>query len=209
MSSLAQQEANRANSLSSTGPKTEEGKQRSSLNATSHRFTGQLIVVSANETAAYENHCLAYLEQYQPKTHEETDLVQQFADQHWTLHQIAAQQISVLSLLNLTISEMMQKGAELDAINAATAAFYKQISTLGTYEQRRRRAAAETRARFEELVAKHEEELQKAAQICTSLKAQAKPFNPQEFGFVHSLSEIEAFLTREARRADAKKPIQK
>ena len=207
MSSTAQLEANRTNSLASTGPKTEEGKQRSSLNATSHGFTGQQIVVSANEKAAYENHCLAYLEQYQPKTHEENDLVQQFADQHWTLHQIAAQQISVLSLLNLTMSKFMQEGAELDTIHAATAPFYKQLSTLGTYEQRRRRAAAETRFRLNELIAQREVELQKAAQICTSLKAQAKPFNPQEFGFVHSLPEIEAFVAREAYRADAQKPV--
>ena len=206
MSSAAQQEANRKNSLASTGPKTEEGKQRSSVNATSHGFTGQQIVVSAHEKAAYENHCLAYLEQYQPKTHEESDLVQQFADQHWTIHQIAAQQITVLSLLNVTMSKFLQEDTDLDTINAATATFYKQLSTLGTYEGRRRRAAAETRARLDELITRRKEQLQNAAQLCTNLKAQGKPFNPQEFGFVYSLPEIEAFLSREACRADAKKP---
>jgi hypothetical protein len=209
MPSTAQLEANRQNSLSSTGPKSEEGKQHSSLNATVHGFTGQQILVSAAEKTAYETHCISYIEQYQPKTHEETHLIQQYADQHWTLHQIAVQQITVLSLMNLTYAKLMREGADLDIINATTAPFYKQLGTLGIYEQRRSRAATATLAAFKELAAQHQAKLEEAAQICTKLKAQSQPFHPLEFGFVHSLPEIEAFLTREARRADLKKPLAK
>ena len=39
---------NRANAQRSTGPKTEEGKQRSSLNALRHGLTGQTIILNLN-----------------------------------------------------------------------------------------------------------------------------------------------------------------
>jgi hypothetical protein len=44
MASVAQLAANRANARLSTGPKTAEGKDRSSLNAIRHGFTGRLLV---------------------------------------------------------------------------------------------------------------------------------------------------------------------
>jgi len=44
VTTLTQIEANRRNSLLSTGPRTAPGKARSALNATRHGFTGQLAV---------------------------------------------------------------------------------------------------------------------------------------------------------------------
>lgn len=40
-------EINRTNAQNSTGPKTEAGKQRSSLNALRHGLTGQIVVMPA------------------------------------------------------------------------------------------------------------------------------------------------------------------
>src|SRR5271168_4764356 len=93
-------EINRQNAQSSTGPKTEEGKQRSSLNAVKHGFTGQTLILSPEEKEAYEFHVLAFTDQYKPATHEETDLLQQYADLRWSLHQIAIQQSNVFAILN-------------------------------------------------------------------------------------------------------------
>jgi hypothetical protein len=44
MTSAAQLDANRANAFRSTGPRTTEGKARSSQNAVKHGFTGRLLV---------------------------------------------------------------------------------------------------------------------------------------------------------------------
>jgi len=44
VTTLAQIEANRRNSLLSTGPRTASGKARSAVNATKHGFTGRLAV---------------------------------------------------------------------------------------------------------------------------------------------------------------------
>ena len=46
-------EANRRNALLCTGPRTPEGKQRSALNACRHAFTGQVVIMTAEEQAAF------------------------------------------------------------------------------------------------------------------------------------------------------------
>jgi len=53
----SQTEANRANAQLSTGPKTDTGKARARLNATRHGLTGQVMILSTEELAAYKRHC--------------------------------------------------------------------------------------------------------------------------------------------------------
>ena len=204
MSSNAQIEANRQNSQASTGATTPAGQKKSSMNALRHGFTGQSVLVSAEEKPLYDNHAAAYLEQYQPQTHEESNLIQQYADQQWTLHQISVQQMNVLTMLNMSNAHHMKIGSDYETLNAASAQFYKQIGNLGIYEQRRRRAAQETLAQFNELKAARERALAEAAQVCKAMKSQNKPFNPAEFGFVYSTAEIETFLAQQTARFNAK-----
>lgn len=197
MSTAAQIQANRQNSQLSQGPTTPTGKERSSVNAAKHGFTGQTLMISGAEKEAYDTHCISYIEQYQPKTHEETELLQQFADHEWCLHQINAQLINVMSMLNAATAHHMKLGSDFEVLNAAVAPFYKQLNTLGIYDGRRRRAAQATIAKFKELVEARAQALTDAVKIYKSLKEKGKPFNPQEFGFVCSTPEIEAHIARE------------
>ena len=48
---------NRSNSQHSTGPRTEAGKQRSSLNALRHGLTARTAVLATEDPAAYQLHC--------------------------------------------------------------------------------------------------------------------------------------------------------
>jgi hypothetical protein len=194
--STAKIEANRQNAQASTGPTSDSGKKRSSLNAARHGFTGQSLVLSDEEKEAYETHCIAFLEQYQPASHEETSLIQQYADLTWSLHQIAVQQSNVLAVINAITVKLMKEG-DCDALAAATNPHYKTINTLSLYETRRRRAAEATLSRFNELAATRKQQIAQAAQLYKSLKAQDKPFNPAEFGFVCSLPEIERYIARQ------------
>ena len=205
MSTAAQIIANQNNAQSSTGPKTDAGKQAAALNSTKHGFTGQTLILTAAEKPAYETHVIATVEHYQPKTHQEAELIQQYADQQWTLHQINAQQIGLLSLLNAATLQHMELGSDIATLNTALEPLYKQLRTLGTYEQRRLRAAKATLEAFNELVAARQAQFEEAVEIYKSLKSQNKPFTPEEFGFVCSTQEIERHIAREARRIQPRK----
>jgi hypothetical protein len=209
MSTTAQIQANRNNAQLSTGARTEQGRERSAVNATRHGFCGQHLIVPVEEKEAYENHTIAVVEQYQPRTHQEASLIQQYADMQWTLHQINVLQINVMSMLNAATSKLMKDGADFDTMNASLAPFYKQIGTLGVYEQRKRRAAQETLAQYNDLVEARLADLAKAAQTCKVLKAQGKPFTPAEFGFVYALPEVESYIAREAVFAEAEKLLKR
>src|SRR5271166_1673205 len=85
----AQPEINRANSQHSTGPKTEAGKQKSSMNALRHGLTGQIIVMPGEDLEAYQQHVKSFTDDLQPVGAVETNLVQSLADCSWRLNRVA------------------------------------------------------------------------------------------------------------------------
>jgi hypothetical protein len=76
-------ETNRANAQHSTGPKTEEEKQKSSLNALRHGLTGQIVVMPGEDLSAYQLHLKSFKDEYQPKNTTESTLVQVLAETEW------------------------------------------------------------------------------------------------------------------------------
>src|SRR6266478_5999048 len=89
---------NRANAQKSTGPRTEAGKQRSSLNALRHGLTGQTVVLPTEDHSAYQHHSQSFLEEYQPKGATETQLVQSLIDTSWRTNRIASVETNLFSL---------------------------------------------------------------------------------------------------------------
>ena len=57
-------DTNRANSAHSTGPRTEAGKQRSSLNALRHGLTARTAVLPTEDPEAYQRHIQQFLDEY-------------------------------------------------------------------------------------------------------------------------------------------------
>jgi hypothetical protein len=88
---------NRANSQHSTGPRTAAGKQRSSLNALRHGLTAATPVLPTEDPAAYEAHRRAFLDEYQPATPTETQLVHELADTSWRLNRIPLLEADLLA----------------------------------------------------------------------------------------------------------------
>jgi hypothetical protein len=205
MATPQQIEANRNNAQKSTGATSQAGKERSSLNATKHGFTGQQLVLSDAEKEAYEFHVLAYMDQYSPKTQIETNLVQQFADFNWSLHQIAVQQHNLMSLINALTEKLMQEG-DLEALSKALAQPYRTLNTLGIYESRKRRAAAALEAQLTAMLDARRETLAQASKVYKQHKAQGKSFTPSEFGFDCSSAEIERQIAKESALSAATKP---
>ncbi len=88
---------NRANSLHSTGPRTEPGKQRSSLNALRHGLTARAAVLPTEDPDAYQRHIQQFLDEYAPATPTETQLVHEIANTAWRLNRIPLLEAALLS----------------------------------------------------------------------------------------------------------------
>src|SRR5712691_11494335 len=89
---------NRANAQHSTGPKTEAGKQRSSLNALRHGLTGHTIVLPTEDLAAYQRFTKRFFDDLKPISVLEEQLVQSLADTSWRLNRIPALENNLLAL---------------------------------------------------------------------------------------------------------------
>jgi hypothetical protein len=76
MAIAAQIEANRRNSLKSTGPRTEEGKSKSRMNALDHGCRANVLVLPTEEFGQYENELQGWRRSLQPRNPAEEFLVQ-------------------------------------------------------------------------------------------------------------------------------------
>jgi hypothetical protein len=85
MTSARQIEANRRNALESTGPKTEEGKQRASRNAVRHGLTAETVIVPLEDADDYKAFEMAVTADYEAETAVERELVLRLASLLWRL----------------------------------------------------------------------------------------------------------------------------
>src|SRR5450631_1151509 len=98
MTTPAEIAPNRLNALLSTGPKTEEGKKRSSLNATRHGLTGRVVVLPSEDMEAYRVFSEEMRKSLNPKGPVEIQLAQTVADNNWRLNRIRSIEDSMLGL---------------------------------------------------------------------------------------------------------------
>jgi hypothetical protein len=90
--------ANQANAKKSTGPKSPEGKQRSSLNAFRHGLTGRTMVLPGEDHTAYDKFCKYFFEDLKPKGIVELQLCQMIADSSWHLNHVSAMETNHFTL---------------------------------------------------------------------------------------------------------------
>jgi hypothetical protein len=173
---------NRANSQHSTGPRSAAGKQRSSLNATTHGLTSQSPVLASEDLAAYQLHCRQFLDEYQPATPTENQLTQEIADTAWRLNRIPLLESALLS---------QDPGSQT---------LIPQLATLGLHGQRLSRQFQKAMEQLREIQAERrqlqERELKRAAALLELHKHKGIPYHPGEYGFVFSTKQIEAHAQR-------------
>jgi hypothetical protein len=104
--SAAQLAANRANALLSTGPRTEEGRRTSSLNAVKTGLTGATVLLPTDDAAEYQRHIAAYEKELQPVGLEESELVQSLADIAWRLRRIPALEMAIYAQGRIEFADM-------------------------------------------------------------------------------------------------------
>ena len=88
MPTQAQRKANRQNAKKSTGPRTPEGKARSSKNALKHGLLARDAVMADEGPAEYDRQLQILEENLFPKNAIEFELVLQIADSRWRLRRI-------------------------------------------------------------------------------------------------------------------------
>src|SRR5476649_33302 len=85
MTSQRQTEANRRNALLSTGPRTEDGKERSRQNAVQHGLTAETVIIGIEDAAEYRAFESEIVTEYDPKSVVERELTRRLASLLWRL----------------------------------------------------------------------------------------------------------------------------
>ncbi len=83
MATARQKAANRANAQNSTGPRTPEGKAKSSLNAVSHGFAAATHFIDGEDPDEFYGLQIDLIRELQPATHLEQILVEKMVHNQW------------------------------------------------------------------------------------------------------------------------------
>lgn len=114
MTSEKQIKANKKNAKQSTGPKTEKGKQMSSMNALSHGLTAEQVVIEGEEPADFEWVVQGLIDEYAPRTILEQRLTERLAGYLWRLKRIPVLEAAILEVHRCAVQkENLEKSEEL------------------------------------------------------------------------------------------------
>ena len=198
---------NRANASHSTGPKTEAGKHRSSLNALRHGLTGHTIVLPAEDLDAYNRFTQQSFHDLKPVGFLEEQFAQIIADTLWRLHRIPAFEHNLMALgfsehENSIKTEHPEAHAAL-VITEAQRDETRALNAISMHGERLSRLLERTLQRLQNLQSQRRDteasQLSEAAALLQMDKKQELPYNPSEDGFVFSTAEIETFIRRRDR----------
>jgi len=95
MTTVKQIEANRLNALRSTGPRTEDGKQRSRCNAIRHGLTAETVIVGLEDIEDYEAFEATIIADYDARSAVEREFVLRLASVLWRLRRAAGIETSL------------------------------------------------------------------------------------------------------------------
>jgi hypothetical protein len=206
----ANSEINRANAEHSTGPKTEEGKKKSSLNALRHGLTGQIVVMPSEDLEAYRRHIAEFKTDLQPKGSLEAHLVQSLADTAWRLNRVAALETNLLTLGIARVSDAFACPQEIQqalAIASTLESRAKALSNLSMHSQRLSRQFERTVNQLQQLQKQRRQQeaqdMNQALDLLETAEKNGESYDPATDGFVFSKPEITAalHLRNRARRA--------
>src|SRR5438067_2297493 len=199
--SPAKQSANQANAQLSTGPKTSEGKAKSSLNAVKTGLSGRTVLLHSDDAAVYQQHVRDYEKELRPVGQRECDLVQSISDSAWRLSRIPALEMAIYA------QGRTQFASHFDHEDASTRpalielhtflAYEKQLRNLHIQEARLHRRREKDAAEFRQLQSERKnrdtDRLEAASRLYANAKRANKPFDPAALGFEFSISEIETY----------------
>jgi hypothetical protein len=98
MTSFKQTEANRANARKSTGPITEEGKQRSRCNAVRHGLTAETVIGALEDAEDYKAFEAAITADYDAHSAVERELVLRLTSLLWRLRRATTMETGLFEI---------------------------------------------------------------------------------------------------------------
>jgi hypothetical protein len=210
--------ANRANAQHSTGPKTDEGKAKSSMNAVKTGLTGRTVLLPGDDALIYQQHLDRNFLEFAPGSDREHALVQTIADAEWRLLRIHPLEASLWAL---GLREFAAEFADVEdetnrqaLLNGKILRDYKKdFSNLALQERRLRNHRKEDIAELKQLqqqrIDKENERLaqekfeaspehrnreyKRAISMSSKTHRKGLDFDPRQFGFDFSDDEIWAF----------------
>jgi hypothetical protein len=111
VSSLKQIEANRLNAFKSTGPRTDEGKQRSRCNAVRHGLTAETVIAHLEDQQDYEAFETAVTSCYEAESAVERELVLRLASVLWRLRRAVGIETALFESMGAQSRKSVAKGS--------------------------------------------------------------------------------------------------
>jgi hypothetical protein len=200
---------NRANAQHSTGPRTDAGKQKSSLNALRHGLTGQIVVIPGEDLAAYQQHLKSFTDDLQPVGAIESNLVQALADCSWRMNRVAAFENNVQAQAVPSGDDPISGGI---SVGAALESMSKTLSNLSLHTQRLSRQFERTVNQLRELqkirADQEATDLDQFLDITEMYDAKQEPYDPTTDGFVFSEQQINHAILRRNRERESDKALE-
>jgi hypothetical protein len=106
-----QQRANETNALKSTGPRTEEGKQRVRLNGLRHGLTGQVTIMTDDNRREHDDFCNPILARLNPDGPLELQIANLITHDHWRLNRIHSIEDGIFALGHTYPKNQIDSGA--------------------------------------------------------------------------------------------------
>ena len=162
MSARDQARRNRQNAQRSTGPKTEEGKAKSRLNALKDGFRATIQVLPGESHKEFNALTNAYLDDYQPQTQIERRFVAKLIDAEWRDRRLAKQEREAwLNASTLPEQEAVAERYErrADRLHRASSRAFRDLEAL---HRRLERQAQESAKQSQAEEAKAAEEAKEA-----------------------------------------------
>lgn len=200
----AKLEANRENAQRSTGPRTDEGKARSALNAGRHFLTGQTVVMPGDSLEIYAAFSKAFREEWQPIGQTERNLVQTLSDTQWRIHRALAFELGIYAnghdRLGNKIDTDRPEVHEALTASLVQVDLSKELDRISRHSSRLKREYHATLQELQNLQVlrkqREKEEMQQATQIAKFCHMRQESFEPVDFGFVLQMNQLQSYIHR-------------
>lgn len=210
-SSQSRIDANRENAKLSTGPKTEEGKKVSCLNALRHGLNSAVDVLPGEDMKAFMGLTNEFEETWQPKNSYELRLVRKMASLEWRLQRCGSLENAMFALGHDEFGETVDPDhAQIHAALTAARSFManpRALESLSRHESRIHRLAEGARKELQQVQAMRQQreraDLVRVAELYKTAKMKGLPYHPEDDGFVLNIAQIEDHIARDERRIEA------